>query len=188
MTCIVGLVHDGEVYIGGDSAGVSGYDLTVRADAKVFRREGPDGTPWVFGFTSSFRMGQLIKYAMVLPLVPDDADLFGLMVRVFIPKLRECLREGGWLTKDKEHETGGFFLVGVKGHLFKVESDFQVAEGLGDFLAAGCGEAYALGSLYREFVPLRAERKPVTELRLALEAAEHFSAGVRRPFTIVSTK
>ena len=37
MTCIVGLVHEGVVYIGGDSAGVGGMSLTVRADEKVFR-------------------------------------------------------------------------------------------------------------------------------------------------------
>ena len=37
MTCIVGLVEKGNVYIGGDSAGVGGYSLTVRADRKVFR-------------------------------------------------------------------------------------------------------------------------------------------------------
>ena len=35
MTCIVGLVHEGVVYIGGDSAGVGGLSLTVRADEKV---------------------------------------------------------------------------------------------------------------------------------------------------------
>ena len=37
MTCIVGLVHEGVVYIGGDSAGVGGMSLTVRADEKVFQ-------------------------------------------------------------------------------------------------------------------------------------------------------
>lgn len=51
MTCIVGLEHNGRVYIGADSAGVSGWDLTVRADKKVFR----NGS-FLFGFTDSFRM------------------------------------------------------------------------------------------------------------------------------------
>lgn len=36
MTCIVGLAVNGKTYIGGDSAGVGGYDLTIRRDAKVF--------------------------------------------------------------------------------------------------------------------------------------------------------
>lgn len=37
MTAIVGLAADGTVYLGGDSAGVGGYALTLRADRKVFR-------------------------------------------------------------------------------------------------------------------------------------------------------
>jgi hypothetical protein len=36
MTCIVGLVDKGDVYIGGDSAGVAGLSLSIRADEKVF--------------------------------------------------------------------------------------------------------------------------------------------------------
>jgi hypothetical protein len=52
VTAIVGLVHEGTVYIGGDSAGVSGYSMTVRADAKVFTVG-----PYLLGFTTSFRMG-----------------------------------------------------------------------------------------------------------------------------------
>jgi hypothetical protein len=35
MTCIVGLVTPKGIYLGGDSAGVGGYSLTVRADEKV---------------------------------------------------------------------------------------------------------------------------------------------------------
>lgn len=37
MTCIVGVVEGHTVWMGGDSAGVGGYALTVRADQKVFR-------------------------------------------------------------------------------------------------------------------------------------------------------
>jgi hypothetical protein len=40
MTCIVGYESDGKVYIGGDSAGVRGLDVTVREDSKVFKKEG----------------------------------------------------------------------------------------------------------------------------------------------------
>ena len=52
MTCIVGLIDGRRVWMGGDSAGVSGLDITVRADAKVFRNG-----DFLIGFTSSFRMG-----------------------------------------------------------------------------------------------------------------------------------
>ena len=38
MTCIVGLIDEGKVYIGGDSAGAADDLITVRADEKVFVR------------------------------------------------------------------------------------------------------------------------------------------------------
>ena len=47
MTCIAGLVHEGKVYIGADSAGVSGYDKTIPVAPKVFRRGG-----FIVGYTS----------------------------------------------------------------------------------------------------------------------------------------
>ena len=64
MTCIVGLVHEGVVYIGGDSAGVGGMSLTVRADEKVFQNG-----EFLMGFTTSFRMGQLLRYSLKLCIV-----------------------------------------------------------------------------------------------------------------------
>ena len=39
MTCIVGYRDDNNVYIAGDSAGVAGYSLQIRADEKVFRNK-----------------------------------------------------------------------------------------------------------------------------------------------------
>ena len=35
MTCIVGIVENDHVYIAGDSAGVAGYHLDLRADSKL---------------------------------------------------------------------------------------------------------------------------------------------------------
>ena len=119
MTCIAGVVHRGRVYIGGDSAGVGGYDLTVRRDVKVFRNG-----PFVLGFTSSFRMGQLLAHAFRPPPVPKKRGaLERYMVVDFVDALRATLKERGWARKESEQEVGGHFLVGVTGRLFHVESD-----------------------------------------------------------------
>ena len=40
MTCIVGIATAGKVFMGGDSAGVGGYDLTLQANPKVFVNDG----------------------------------------------------------------------------------------------------------------------------------------------------
>ena len=79
MTCIVGLLHDNSVYIGGDSAGVADYSLTVRADEKVFVNDG-----FIMGFTKSFRMGQLLRYCFKPPPYHPDSDLDEYMVKDFV--------------------------------------------------------------------------------------------------------
>lgn len=175
MTCIVGLEHNGRVYIGGDSAGVSDYDLTVRADEKVFR-----SGPFVMGFCGSFRMGQLLRYRLEAPKLPKDPDdLDRWMVCEFVDAVRECLAAGDHLKKKAGHESEGEFLVGVRGRLFTVQADFQVARSSHTYDAVGCGANLALGSLFTsEGV------SPRKRVQVALYAAEQFSAGVRGPFTI----
>ncbi|GAA4950353.1 hypothetical protein GCM10025331_43300 [Actinoplanes utahensis] len=169
----MGLTRGGSVFIGGDSAGLSGLSLAVRADTKVFRNGG-----YLFGFTSSFRMGQLIRYSLSLPDPGDDLDRF--MVTTFVDTLRDCLKTGGWARKDEEQELGGTFLVGVRGRLFTVHDDYQVAKAADGYSAIGCGDQVALGALY---ATSGRGMRPRARIRLALGAAERFSAGVRGPFT-----
>lgn len=176
MTCIVGLVSAGQVFIGGDSAGVAGWNLRLRADAKVFKNG-----DYLFGFTSSFRMGQLLRYALQIPKRHPDKDLMAFMATDFIDAVRNCLKAGGFARKDSETEQGGVFLVGHAGRLFYVDCDYQVGEVRGDYDACGCGEAYACGALYVNS-GLGAEDR----IRQALLAAEAHSAGVRGPFHIES--
>lgn len=176
MTCVVGLVQDGLVHLGADSAGVAGLSLTVRSDEKVF-----SNGEFVFGFTSSFRMGQLLRYSLVPPAPTSELPRF--MATTFIDAVRTCLKDGGYATKTSEQEWGGNFLVGVRGTLFEVGCDYQVGEPVEGFAAVGCGFNIALGALY-------ATKRMAVRRRLetALEASERFSAGVRGPFSYVSTK
>lgn len=173
MTCIVGLVDKGAVYIGGDSAGVAGYSLSVRADAKVWASGG-----MVFGFTSSFRMGQLLRYKLSPParLVDQGTDEY--LAGPWIDAVRDCLKAGGYASTDDGQEVGGQFLVGYEGRLFEISSDYQVGEPIDPYAAVGCGHDLAKGSLFST------EGDPTDRVLLALEAAERFSAGVRAPFVV----
>ena len=180
MTCIVGLVDKGKVYIGGDSAGANSFwDLTVRADPKVFVNG-----PFIMGFTSSFRMGQLLRYKLKTPSrFKDDGtqkEVYEYMVTDFVDAVRQCLKDGGYASKRNEIEEGGTFLVGYEGRLFCIESDYQVGEALDGFMAVGCGDQIARGALYGTQM-----QPPEERIRIALEAAERFSAGVRGPFIIL---
>jgi len=177
MTCIVGLVSKDGVYIGGDSAGV--YDTVVerRTDVKVFRR-----ADFVIGFTSSFRMGQLLRFKLNAPPQHADTDTYEYMVTDFIDAVRDCLKDGGYARKSEEAETGGTFLVGYKGRLFEVDEDYQVAEHIAGYTAVGCGARFALGALYAlKHITTMGAREMV---KVALEAAAEMSTGVRAPFSI----
>jgi len=182
MTCIAALVDGGRVWMGGDSAGVSGLDLTVRSDAKVFSL-GLGRDRLVIGYTTSFRMGQLLRFGFEPPPLPAYDDwLLRYMVVDFVEAVRTRLKAGGFTETANGRETAGHFLVGVRGRLFSVESDFQVAEAADGYDAVGCGAAYAKGSLHTTAgLDLPAQRR----LTLALEAAERHSAGVRGPFEIL---
>jgi hypothetical protein len=176
VTCIAGIAENGVVWLAGDSAGVGGWDLTVRADPKVFVNG-----PYVMGFTTSFRMGQLLEHALTPP-APDPAGLHAFMCTTFVDAVRACLKDGGWASKDKEQEEGGTFLVGVSGRLFRVCDNYQVGEAAGHYDAIGCGGQAACGALFAT-----AGMDPMRRLGKAMEAAEHLSAGVRGPFMIART-
>jgi ATP-dependent protease HslVU (ClpYQ) peptidase subunit len=172
MTCIVGLVDKGNVYIGGDSAGVSGLSVTVRGDEKVFTNG-----PFIMGFTTSFRMGQILRYKFDPPKQTVSQDDMKYLVTDFIDAVQKCFTDSSFGSKT----TGGTFLLGYKGKLYKIDSDYQVGIPTKAFDACGCGSELALGALYAS-----TGKKPEDRVRGALEAASIFNAGVLPPFTIVS--
>lgn len=183
MTCIVGIETGDHVVIGGDSAGVAGYGLTVRADEKVWARDG-----FAFGFTSSFRMGQLLRYKLRLPpsrlevKASDDAGCYRWMVTDFVDAVRACLKEGGYLKTDSGEEKGGTFLVGWHGRLYAIHGDLQVGRAMAGYCGVGCGGEIAEGALYAT-----KGEQPDYRVREALRAAAYHSAGVCKPFHIVDT-
>lgn len=201
MTVIVGLKHRtpmgvDRVYLGADSASVGGLDLMVSQVSKLWTKD-----EWAFGCTTSWRMNQLLRYSLVMPRPKAGQDLMEYMCTDFINAVRACFRDGGFMLKEKDREEGGTFLVGHKGRLFRVDSDFQVGEAIAEYDAVGCGECYAKGSLYSTALVMLPEPDPAKqqasptqlwvpmdpEVRVyqALACAEQHSAGVRGPHTVV---
>jgi len=178
MTCIVGLVDGKSVWIGGDSAGVEGLNLRVRKDVKVFSVDGR----FLIGYTSSFRMGQLLRFGFHPPRQRTTDSDYEYMCTDFIDAVRKRLKAGGCLKVKDGVEEGGCFLVGYNNRLYIVDSDLQVGECIDGFDSVGCGEQYALGSLFA--TKDSKKYSPKDRILLALRTAEYFSAGVRGPFTI----
>src|SRR5271165_4245107 len=115
MTCIVAVENKGTIYMGGDSAGVAGLSLSIRADEKVFLTG-----PFIMGFTSSFRMGQILRYKFVPPAQPSGVDDMRFMVTDFIDAVRKAFFDNGFGKKDTNE--GGNFLVGYKKKLYNIQN------------------------------------------------------------------
>lgn len=182
MTCIVGLEHEGTIYIGGDSAGVESWSLAIcgRADEKVFIN---DSGEFVMGFCGSFRIGQLLRYALTPPDQPSKKEDMAYMVTDFVDAVRAMQKEKGALTKENEvEEHNASFLVGYNGKLYVIESDFQVGRPIEGYASVGCGAQIALGAMY---ATRNSAMAPEERITLALQAATEYSAGVRPPFHIV---
>lgn len=184
MTCIVGMKKDGKVYIGGDSLGSNSLlQKTVRADEKVF-----SNGDFIFGFTSSFRMGQILRYSFTPPDRPekmeDDMDY---LVSVFIPALIKCFDREGYGHVENNVKTGGVFLLGYKGELYMVEEDYQVGKPTLPYEACGCGEDFAKGAMHVLMALSAPEASAQDMITFAIQAAAVHSAGVAEPIKIVST-
>lgn len=185
MTCIVGYLdkHTETVYIIGDSAAVANYEITARRDLKVFKNG-----PFVMGFTSSFRMGQLLMSSKFKP----KRQIFGqtdydYMITTFIDTVRDLFKNNGFGTGADEN--GGSFLVGYRGKLYTIECDFQVGENIDCYDAVGCGESFAKGAmevLLIEDNKFNNDTQIRQTLHHVMSAVVHHSAGVSAPFNIVS--
>ena len=178
MTCIVGIETDEGVVIGADAASVDVGWLSRHAseNPKVFANGG-----FLFGFTTSWRMGQLLQHKFSPPDHPGRLTDMQYLCTIWVDAVRICLKDGGFATKEKEEEKGGNFLIGYRGRLYEVLPDYQIGRTANRYEAVGIGYMLALGALHATAgLPL----SPEMRVQKALEAAAHHNAGVCPPFLI----
>lgn len=186
MTCIVGIAREGKVYMGGDSAGgnSSSWQCEQLINHKVFING-----EFLIGYTSSFRMGELLQFNLVPPKQKQGQDDITFMCTDFVNAVRECLAAGGFKTVDKNVESGGTFLIGYHGGLYKIQDDFAVLQSAFSLDACGCGEQFAIAAAtaLKGIIdyPIPEPEWTRTIIRKALEIAERYSGGVKGPFKIL---
>ncbi len=178
MTCIVGLIEQDRVYIGADSAAVAGWTRRQSLVKKVFRRG-----PFLIGYTTSFRMGQLLEHQLEVPAQAARESDMSYMVNRFIESTRSLLKERGFAKIESNNETGGQFLVGYNGRLYSIESDFQVGQMADGFDAIGSGSDYALGAM-----AALGDVAPKRRITRALTIASRYNMGVCPPFVVKSMR
>ncbi|MCP4656759.1 MAG: hypothetical protein GY856_15205 [bacterium] len=175
MTCIVGIAEGGTVLLAGDSAAASLKDQEIYSvkNSKVF-----EVGLYLFGYTTSYRLGQILRYETEFPKPPAD-DLERFMATAFVSAIRRSLAVSGFERGLGEH---GSILVGVNGQLFVIGTDLQVLSGATSYLAVGSGRRVAYGALY---ALEDSGKSPRERAEIALRAAQSFTPGVREPFIFV---
>ena len=175
MTCIVGIAREGRVYIGGDSCGSGGDQWSLVPNPKVFAIENA-----IIGGCGSFRMIDLLRFSLKLPSHDAAVSTDAFMRTDFIKALRKVLLDEGHLHRENMRESGGNFLIGYRGALFEVQSDFSVLDAPDFGISCGSGEIAARGSLHTT----RSDPDCPGRILRALEAAESVTPSVRGPFVI----
>lgn len=177
MSCVVGLVRDGCVWIGADSAATTDEGLQyICKQGKVFCK----GTALI-GATGSTRLMNLLE----LEPAPEFADDISLVV--------------GWMRKiveDEGSEDEDFVLsclVGLDGKLFVVAVDCGVIEPMQGYWAIGSGGNFALGAMsvlvgrgkpLAAVIPLPEPLDAEFIIRTALSVSAQHCATVRPPFVV----
>lgn len=178
MTCIIAIKKKGKVYMGCDSAASSNGEITIRANSKIFKSHN-----MIFGTCGSARQRQLLKYTLKLPPQSPKVDDMKYMCTTFISSVQKCFEKGGFEIVHNKKRIGSNFLVGYKGQIYHVQSDYHIGIPLKNYHAIGSGKEYALGCLFGlENIRMKAKEK----IELALNASAEFSTTVNGPFHIKS--
>ena len=177
MTVGVGVVEDGVVYLGYDSMTSNNWI----AHNSVTKRPIQKGEMTIL-VSGSSRAAQLMQYRFDPPEQHKAMSDEEYMVMNVVDEIRRVFHEGGHASVENEQESSGAeMLIGYHGHLYIVQTDFQVLETHDDYAAIGSGQEVALGSLHST-----TSASPKKRLRLALEAAAYHTPFVRGPFQIVT--
>lgn len=151
MTCIVGAVDfkTSSMVVAGDSFGGNEISKGIYASTKVFSIPIPYRTPAIFGFTTSWRFGQLLEYGLKQYdfSAARKLDSQEFVVTNLVEASREVLHEGGFLRQDNGREAGGNILLAYDLGLYYLESDFSAIKCVTRYASVGAGASVALGAI-----------------------------------------
>ena len=180
MTCIIGIVKEGNVWMGADRMISLGNTKSISQEPKIVKKG-----DILMGFSGSLRGSNALKYQFKPPIIPEACSSMEYMVAKFVPQIRQLLKDEGISKIDSNEETSdNSFLVALKrdNSLFSVGSSYAVAQAA-KTAGVGVGWKIAMGALHA----LEGQGKtPEEMITAALQAAVDLCAFVSPPFDIMS--
>lgn len=182
MTCIVGYIDKAkkEVVMGADSICSDGFTRYVMGEPKVFTKG-----RFIIGYTSSFRMGQLIQYKLKPPVHSKELSTLEYMSTKFVDVLKKLLKDNGYAQVKDNNEQGGTFLIGYNGELFTIQDDYAVLNFDVPYVSCGSGCYHAEGALFAlEYEDVKINIKD--KVRTAIFAADCNVTTVSSPILVLT--
>lgn len=181
MTCILAKIQDGKVHMLGDKMGSNGHTKSVYPLInKVFKVD-----DFVIGYTSSFRMGQILQYSWNPPskMEKDSDDTY--LFKHVITSIKIAFDNNCYGKKDKVEFEGGTFLLGWHGRLFEMQNNLSLLE-YDKTAAVGCGQYFAQASMNTLTALGAFQDDPEKFLSCALTIAAEGVEGVSKEYNYIS--
>jgi len=172
MSCVVAIIQDGVIYMGGDSLAIDDdSNQTLVKDEKVFYKTVGKKSKMLMGFVGNYRIGNMMKHIFWCPkrLSNDTTEQY--IYDRFIAALKDAVKG------EKFDDTS--LLLGYEKNLYVIEDDFSVICPVSPYTAIGHGAPYALGALS---VLFSFGTTPQMKIEMALTAASEHSAAVKPPY------
>jgi hypothetical protein len=151
MTLIVGvdftLGKNKYLYMAGDKCGSNGFTKDLYVKPKIFRRD-----DLAFGYTSSFRMGQILEYSTISKDLPDWTEEKNVYTS-FVNWAKTAMKDGGFLEEKSGVISGGSFIFYNGKSLYEVQDDFSLLVPEDGLLAVGSG-CYHAKAIMRTYMAL----------------------------------
>ena len=176
MTCIAAIETRHGVTMAGDRAGSNGWTRGVVDTPKVFTNG-----PLLIGYTSSFRMGQLLQHALHPPVHTLGWDIDWWITHDLMNTVRRTFSEHGWGTTKDQQAAGGNWLVAVAGRCYEIQTDYSWLRYTTGRYTVGSGEVHAAASLA---TTAHLDLDPATRLQIALEVTADAVGTVHGPWDI----
>lgn len=174
MTCIVAIVSEGIVYMGGERGHSDSHTIVSSTRPKIF-----ECGPYLVGYAGNSGIGQAVVYNFEFPAVGKTNNIDRHMAQVFIPRLRSFFIDNN-IKLPEDDDQNASFIVGVRGRVYEVDlSDFQCIEY--SEIAIGSGSSYAYGALY-----INKDYEPLDRIRQGIEAAILYSPTCTGPIDVLS--
>jgi len=145
MTCIVAFkTEEGHSIIAGDYMASNGHHFNKVANSKVFNKS----ESCAIGYTSSFRMGQILEHYWTLPPRVEGQTAENFVNVTLVESIRAIFKTYGYGTKDGLEDLGGTFILLYEDRIYCMQFNYSLLDYDSEIIAIGSGTDAALGAIY----------------------------------------